>query len=133
MPATPTILVLDDDADMRYLHRCELQKEFPVCFIVECGTTDEALARSATICLDIVLTDHELCGNDGAEFIGRLRKMGVRCPVVMVTGSSDPSVHATAYAAGASRVIFGTKQGFAPRVRWLLEPAPYAVVAYCAG
>ena len=54
--------------------------------------------------LDIVLTDHSLRGDNGAGFIARLRELRVTCPVVMVTGSSDPKVHEQAYAAGATRV-----------------------------
>ena len=121
MSRTVTFLVLDDDADMRFLHRRELQREFPGCTVVECATTAEALTRSADICLDAVLTDHSLCGDDGAVFIARLREQGMDCPVIMVTGSGDPKVHEGAYAAGATKVFFGTKLGFASYLRSILE------------
>ncbi|HUR59356.1 MAG TPA: response regulator [Opitutaceae bacterium] len=123
MTRSVTFLVLDDDADMRFLHRRELQKEFPGCMIVECETTEEALMRSADVCLDAVLTDHTLRGEDGAVFIVRLREQGVDCPVIMVTGSGDPKVHEAAYAAGATKVFFGTKLGFARYLRPILERA----------
>ncbi len=129
MYSTPTFLVLDDDAEMRFLHRRELEHEFPGCFVVECESTEEALTRSATVCLDIVLTDHCMRGEDGARFIARLRERGIRCAVVMITGSPDPNVHAQAYAAGASRVFFGTKQGFAPLLRPMLQEMEAATVA----
>jgi CheY-like chemotaxis protein len=123
MPLPVTFLVLDDDADMRFLHRRELQKEFPGCAVIECESTEEALERSADVHLDAVLTDHSLRGDDGAVFIKRLREQGVDCPVIMVTGSGDAKVHEEAYAAGATRVFFGTKLGFATYLRPILERA----------
>ena len=123
MHPTPTFLVLDDDEDMRFLHRCELRKEFPGCNVLECESGAEALARSADVHLDAVITDHSLRDDDGADFIKKLRELGVACPVMMVTGSEDPRVHQEAYAAGATHVLFGTKLGFARRLRTLMHAA----------
>lgn len=123
MHPTVTILVLDDDEDIRFLHRGELQREFPGCIVVECETTEQALERSADVHLDAVLTDHSLRGDDGGIFITKLRELGVTCPVMMITGSEDPGVHEEAYAAGATRVFFGTKLGFARFLRPLMREA----------
>ena len=119
-----TFLVVDDDADMRFLHRCELEKEFPGCTVVECETAEEALERSGQIQFDAVLTDYSLRGDSGTAFIARLRARGATYPVVMVTGSSDPKIHDEAYIAGATRVFFGSKLGFAPVLRTLLPEMP---------
>jgi CheY-like chemotaxis protein len=123
MHPTVTFLVLDDDEDMRFLHGCELRKEFPECIVLECESTDAALERSADVHLDAVITDHSLRGDDGAVFIRKLRELGVICPVVMVTGSGDPRVHEEAYAAGATHVFFGTKLGFSRRLRSMMQDA----------
>lgn len=112
-----TFLVVDDDEDIRFLHRCELEKEFPGCTVVECETAEDGVERSGQIQFDAVLTDYSLRGDNGTAFIARLRALGATYPLVLVTGSSDPKIHDEAYAAGATRVFFGTKLGFAPFLR----------------
>jgi CheY-like chemotaxis protein len=123
MHPAQTFLVVDDDGDMRFLHRCELEKEFPGCTVLECETAEDAFERSGQIQFDAVLTDYSLRGENGTAFIARLRALGATYPVVMVTGSSDPKIHDEAYHAGATRVFFGTKLGFAPFLRTLLSEA----------
>jgi CheY-like chemotaxis protein len=80
--------------------------------VVECSTIDEALRACKRARFDGVLTDHHLADQNGPAFMAQLRAAGVRCPVVVVTGSSNPEVHARAYAAGASRVFFGSEMDF---------------------
>ena len=113
-------LVLDDDADMRFLHRLELTKEFPGCVVAECAGVEAANALCSAQTFDAILTDYSLIDGSGTGFIARLREQGWECPILMLTGSSDPRVHEKAYAAGASRVLWGTKLRFAPIVRYLL-------------
>jgi CheY-like chemotaxis protein len=112
-PAAPLVfLVLDDDEASRYLNRSQLETEFPRSTVIECGSVREALDASAGRHLDAVITDHHLGESDGSEFVQRLRAQGADCPVLMVTGSSDPKVHARAYAAGATKVFFGSDLEF---------------------
>jgi len=107
-----TFLVLDDNVDSRFLNRALLEQEFPQSTVVECGSIAEALAASQGQRLDAVITDHHLGASEGTDFVAQLRARGASCPVLMVTGSSDPRVHARAYAAGATRVFFGRDTNF---------------------
>jgi CheY-like chemotaxis protein len=50
-----------------------------------------------------------------------LRARGALCPILMVTGSSDPKMHARALAAGASRVFSGTEVDFTDYLREQLK------------
>ena len=120
MCPAPRFLVLDDDADMRFLHRVELCKEFPGCDVTECGTADEALARCAEHAFDAILTDNALLDGSGTQVIAQLRQRGVHCPILLVTGNGDPRVHEKAFQAGATHVVAGTKLRFAPILRQLL-------------
>jgi CheY-like chemotaxis protein len=99
-------VVLDDDENNRFLHRRALGKAFPSCHVIECNSADEALQQCCNARVDAVLTDNHLGGSDGASFVRALREKLVRCPVIMVTGSSDPAVMKRAYAAGADRVFY---------------------------
>lgn len=105
-------LVLDDDVTARFLNRSLLETVFPQSTVVECGSVGEAIDTTAQVPVDAVITDHHLGASDGSEFVERLRAQGASCPVLMVTNSSDPKVHARAYAAGASRVFFGNDTNF---------------------
>lgn len=121
-PVAPLVfLVLDDDEASRYLNRALLETEFPRSAVIECGSVQEALAASSGRHLDAVITDHHLGQGDGAEFVSGLRAQGATCPVLMVTGSSDPKVHARAYAAGASRVFFGSDLDFTEYLKQTLR------------
>lgn len=123
MCPAPRFLVLDDDADMRFLHRLELSREFPGCEVIECGSADEALARCAERSFDAILTDNALLDGSGTQVIAELRQRGVSCPIMLVTGNGDPRVHEKACQAGASHVVSGTKLRFAAILRSLLPTA----------
>ena len=118
-----TFLVLDDDANLRLLNRCLLENEFPRCTVIECDSIENALDASVRRVPDAVITDHYLGGSEGGEFVRRLRSRGASCPILMVTGSSDPQVHERAYAAGASRVFFGRNTQFTGYLRGALDKA----------
>ena len=110
MPAE--FLVLDDDADARFIRTQALKKAFPRSTVVQCDSPAAALEASATKRFDAIITDHHLGLEDGAKFVENLRTRGGDCPVIMDTGSSDPAVHQRAYKAGAERVFFGGNRDF---------------------
>lgn len=105
MSAQFRFLVIDDDADTRFLHRHVLSKAFPGCIVVEADSTDSALAAATAVPIDAVISDHHLAGEEGTTCIRSLHAQGVTCPIVMVTSSVDPAVHRAAYAAGVNRVF----------------------------
>jgi CheY-like chemotaxis protein len=123
-PVTParTFLVVDDHEDNRYLTHRLLLKAFPGSRVVEAATTVDALAAAQWGRFDGILTDHHLGARDGAAFLQELRTLGVNCPVVMVTSSSDPQVHDRAYKAGAARVFAGADLDFVSYFRSLFTP-----------
>jgi CheY-like chemotaxis protein len=116
-----TFLILDDDADNRFLNRHALEKKFPQATVVECSSINEALDCCSSVCVDAIVTDHHLAGPDGAAFIKGVRSRGVRCPVVMVTASADPRVKREAYAAGASCVFNNGDYGFPDYLQTVLS------------
>lgn len=105
--AERTILVLDDDDDTRHLMRVRLQRAFPRLTVLAYADAEAAIAAASSHRVDGVITDHHLGTKDGSSIIRRFREAGVACPVVMFTGSSDPSVYRRAYEAGAAHVFAG--------------------------
>jgi DNA-binding response OmpR family regulator len=99
MARAKTILVVDDDADLRSLLReqLELHQEFAA---EEASTAAEGLRLARETRPDLVLLDVELPDMDGREALKLMRTAGVSAPVVMLTA-----------AAGESDTILGLDSG----------------------
>lgn len=122
MKAPFTFLVVDDNENNRFLTRYALEREFKPCVVIEAASVEEALVQCTRREFDAVLTDNQLGGPDGSALIVTLRAQSRKCPIVMVTASSDPAVHRRAYDAGASRVFFGSELKFVDYLRESLGP-----------
>jgi DNA-binding response OmpR family regulator len=79
------ILLVDDDADLREALAEQLvaTDDFDV---FEAGTGQEAFDRTRGAIFDLVILDVGLPDTDGRDLCRKLRKNGVKCPVVMLTG-----------------------------------------------
>lgn len=115
-------MVVDDDADGRFLFEHRLRKTFRDCAVFACASASEALPLLKTSRVDAVVTDHELGGQTGCDFISQIRRRGVTCPVLMVTGSDDPQIERDAYKAGATKVFKAGRGDFADFLRLLIMP-----------
>lgn len=122
MPRPLTIMVVDDDADGRFLFEHRLRKTFKDCAVFACASVSEALPLLNGAQLDAIITDHQLGGQSGCDFIGQIRRRGITCPVVMVTGNDDPKIERDAYQAGATKVFQGGSGDFADFLRALITP-----------
>jgi len=85
MAGLKKILLVDDDTDLREALAEQLlaTEEFDV---FEAGTGAEAIEKARGALYDLVVLDVGLPDTDGRELCKRLRKLGVKCPVVMLTG-----------------------------------------------
>ncbi len=79
------ILMVDDDADLReaLADQLVLTEEFDV---FEAGTGADGLVRAKESLYDLVILDVGLPDMDGRELCRLLRKQGLKCPVIMLTG-----------------------------------------------
>ena len=79
-----TVLVVDDDASIRFL--CRVNLELDGWSVREAATLDEARAELAAGDIDIVLLDIHVGAESGVAFLAEIREdYGV--PVAMLTGS----------------------------------------------
>ena len=83
-----TVLVVDDEADMRFLLRVTL--ELAGYSVVEAAHGEAALEQVSRLCPDAVVTDRMMPRCSGDELITRLRaaEKTASIPVVVVTGTS---------------------------------------------
>lgn len=79
------ILMVDDDLDLREVlaDQLVLTEEFDV---FEAGTGGEGLEKAKQGLYDLVILDVGLPDMDGREVCRLMRKQGVKCPIVMLTG-----------------------------------------------
>jgi len=87
MNSTRTILVVDDDAEMRRMLAAYLAgRNFAV---VQASDGEEALRQVARARPDLVLSDQMMPRMDGLELVRRLRGGGDLLPVVMMTARGE--------------------------------------------
>ena len=79
------ILLVDDDADLREAlsEQLVLTEDFDV---FEAGSGADAVDKVRTETYDLVILDVGLPDTDGRELCKRLRKLNVKCPILMLTG-----------------------------------------------
>jgi CheY-like chemotaxis protein len=116
-------LLLDDDEDALFLNTRALEKAFPHCAVQAVTSCDAALAALSRQSFDALLADHHLRGQNGSECIARIRALGLRFPILVVTGSEDPDVYAAATAAGATAVCSPLNPDFVACLRRNLSAA----------
>jgi len=85
-----TILIVDDDADLRgaLAEQLELHEEFRS---EQAETASEGLRLARETRPDLVLLDVDLPDMDGREACRLMRKAGLRAPVMMLTGAAADS------------------------------------------
>jgi CheY-like chemotaxis protein len=81
----PRLLVVDDDPFIRDLHATALRMNGYIVATAADGV--HALEQLADEPFDLLLTDQQMPGIDGASVVLALRSAGSRMPVIMVSGS----------------------------------------------
>jgi two-component sensor histidine kinase len=106
---TPTVLYIDDDADLARLVQRGLKRQG---FAVEhAGDGESGLARIRQGGIDVIALDQYMPGLDGLETLARIRAIENAPPVVFVTASLDSRIAVTALKAGAADYLVKDTQG----------------------
>jgi two-component system OmpR family response regulator len=82
-----TVLVVDDDASIRFL--CRVNLELDGCTVREAGKVEQAREELAGGRVDVVLLDVHVGSASGVDFLAELRRDYPGLPVAMLTGSVD--------------------------------------------
>lgn len=102
---TATVLVVDDEADIRMLVRLVLERA--AYRVLEAADGQAALAAIADEDIDLVLLDLRMAPVDGWEVLEHLRDDGIleRLPVLVVSAHAGPLAVREALALGCSGVL----------------------------
>ena len=90
MSVSKKILLVDDDDDLREALADQLVMidEFDV---FEASTGNDGIERTKTERHDLIILDVGLPDIDGREVCRMVRKQGVKCPIIMLTGHTSDS------------------------------------------
>jgi len=104
MTVAKKILLVDDDDDLReaLADQLMLTEEFDV---FEAETGQAGIDRARTEMHDLVILDISLPDMDGREVCRLMRKQGVKCPVLMLTGHGSDSDTILGLDAGANDYV----------------------------
>lgn len=98
------ILLVDDDEDLREALAEQLvsTEDFDV---FEAGTGAEGIEKVRTGLYDLIILDVGLPDTDGRELCRRMRKQGVKCPILMLTGHDGDADTILGLDAGANDYV----------------------------
>ncbi len=86
------ILVIDDEPDHRELLALALRLDRPEVAVTCAGTREEFFRALRTGSFDCIIMDYNLPGCRGEELLQLARRADPRCPVIVVSCSSDQQV-----------------------------------------
>ncbi|KQS57386.1 MAG: response regulator transcription factor [Brevundimonas sp.] len=104
MPSPKTILIIDDDDDLReaLAEQLAVHEEFRT---VQAATAGDGVRLGREIRADLILLDVDLPDMDGREACRLLRKAGVSTPVIMLTAQSSDADAILGLDAGANDYV----------------------------
>ena len=99
-----TILIVDDDADLREMlvEQLSLYEEFEV---LEEATAGKGVQTARAGIVDLLIMDVGLPDMDGREAVKLLRKGGFKAPIIMLTGHDTDSDTILGLEAGANDYV----------------------------
>jgi DNA-binding NtrC family response regulator len=118
-------LIIDDNADSRFLLAKTLLRKFPAAVLVECADEDTATTITATERLSAVVV-HRSASVPGLELLPLLRRANAAVPIVLVSGIDRADA---ARAAGATKFLLYDEWLMLGSVVEALMHAPAAVTA----
>jgi len=104
MAALKKLLLVDDDDDLREAlsEQLVMTEDFDV---FEASNGHEALAKVREGIYDLVILDVGLPDTDGRELCRVMRKQGIKCPILMLTGHDTDSDTILGLDAGANDYV----------------------------
>ena len=112
MPSELTVLIVEDDADVRL--GCEQALRLEGLATRGVGSAEAALREAGPGYAGVVVSDIRLPGMDGMALLAQLRERDPALPVIMITGHGD--VGLAVQGTGGADVTWQGQQGTPDRV-----------------
>ena len=88
MPALPSVLIVDDNAESRVMLG-QLLMALGADKVIDVASAEEALELLTRESFSIILSDYRLEGMDGVQFLDQIRQSGDATPVLLITGAPE--------------------------------------------
>ena len=104
MPTPRTLLIIDDDDDLReaLAEQLALHEEFRT---VQAANATDGIRLGREVRTDLILLDVDLPDMDGRDACRELRKAGVTTPIILLTGQSSEADTVKGLEAGANDYV----------------------------
>ncbi|GIW73940.1 MAG: hypothetical protein KatS3mg103_0462 [Phycisphaerales bacterium] len=102
-PAMASILVVEDDQDLRFSIRATLERQGHA--VLEAGSVERGLELFQSQAVDLVLTDLRMPGQGGLELIGAVREEGFAGGVLVLTSDDSVATAVEAMKLGADEYL----------------------------
>jgi CheY-like chemotaxis protein len=99
------VLCVDDDPVALYIAKFHLEEEDDRLVIRTTTSTADALLQLSSEAFDAVVSDYEMPGMDGLEFLEQLRSKGNLVPFILLTGFSREEIASRAMNLGVNHFI----------------------------
>ena len=96
------VLHVDDDPDFATLTARVLEDECERLEVLTASSADEGLSRLETAAVDCVVSDYDMPGRNGVEFLEAVRERYQDLPFILFTGKGSEEIAAEAVRAGAT-------------------------------
>jgi CheY-like chemotaxis protein len=106
----PTILIAEDDPEMRTMLACTFKEAGYDVIEAENGVQvldylGSSRLHGHLVKIDLLITDVRMPGVDGLHILGDLRSYDRQIPVVLITAFGSPELHSEANRLGATAVL----------------------------
>jgi len=101
-PDPITVLHVDDQSEFRELAQAFPERVAPELRVLTAGSAEDALGLLATRDVDCVVSDYDMPGQNGIEFLRTLRERGCSLPFILFTGKGSEEVACKAISAGVT-------------------------------
>src|SRR5208283_4057794 len=99
-----SILHVDDDADFLCLAKQCLEMHADI-EVESARSVQEALEMLKTKKFDVIVSDYQMKGKDGLEFLNEIKAIGVTTPFILFSGKGRDEIAVKALNSGAFRYI----------------------------
>lgn len=89
---SPAVLIIDDDDAIRALSQWVIQRAGYPALTARDGPEGLATFESNRESIGLVLLDLTMPRMTGAEVLGELQKLGIRVPIILITGYGEDAV-----------------------------------------
>jgi len=99
------VLHVDDDGDLLQLAATVLERHDDAFRVLTETTVDDGLGRLETDTVDCIVSDYEMPGRDGLDFLRAVRERDPAIPFILFTGKGSEEIASEAISAGVTEYL----------------------------